>query len=1234
MADTDVVELKIKALFEGAEAYTEAAETLVGLAKDTLEAEKAVKSLDDQSKQLAAFKKLSGDVDAAGDAMAQAKREVAFLKESMVKAGDKGAKLFAKDLDAAKKKVITLSDKQQKLKGKLEQSAQALKQSGVSTKNLAAEQARLSQASVKATQKLEEQRKALAAQALAQKKLQQAHKALQDDLAKAANIRHISEATKGFSDNLASTGMGLQDVTEKARAFDDAMAEVSTLLDDTSSLDGLSASVRDMAKAYGGTAPQQAKALYGIISAGASDAATAQSQLAAANKLAIGGVTDIETAADGLTSALNAYGAAVAGADAVSDAFFVAMKAGKTTIGELSGSIGAVAPLAATAGVSLDELLAGTAALTTSGLKTSEAMTALRAVLSGVIKPTSEAAQAAAAMGMQFDSAALKSKGLSGFLQDIAEKSGGSQDKMAKLFGSVEALGGVLALTGNQSQKFADTMEAMESKVGATNAAFEKMGDTKAIERMQAALDDMAITMGHAFSPAITTGATALADFISENETLVTVLGGSITALSALGIVAATSLRGYAALAGSVAAVKTVLIEQKLAAVGAAAGTKAVGAASAASAAPLNAAAAAATRFNIALKALAPVAALLVGYKVGEWAGEIVFGLNDAEQASANFAATQETVAAKLRDLSAITGINITSMDQFNQLVKDGALVQSALTGEWMAANEEGRRLQAQLDALRSGVTDQAAAVQTLSPAVSVLVDQFKAAASSAQEVSAALPKITKDLDLTGNTESIQNFALALAAIEEQGLATNEQLQAGLIASLKTLSGEELQAFQDNAEAAFGGVVKNADALAAMLQGAVSAGLEKLGVDTLEVAEGLKTTEAQALDTFAAIASNAEASADQIKAAYQAVFDRLTTNESLDRLKDQLDTLFDAGQIGAEQYKQRLTEIELKQRGLALAASDVEKAFKALGVTSSASLQLAADHAKIAFETISASGTASKEDLEKAFLAYAKTVVDSGDKTRIALAQTAAGAQGLSEQFEQLQASTEGASNAADTLGKKTTSLTSIFKKLGVDSIYTLTDIRNAMQGASEDDLVALEQALRDAFTAGIISGTEFGQLLEQIQGKIKGVQAAAEGSNSSEFQFDDFFARFGDDLGRLRAVLMDMYGENTAMVARILEQYKDWLRDEKGYWGGSTDSAAASSDTSTASAVQQALAPLAAQLATQAGLDGPALSRAQPERTFRLDLNLGGRDVPLYGDAELAAIVAEQLEAAQRRAL
>ena len=51
------------------------------------------------------------------------------------------------------------------------------------------------------------------------------------------------------------------------------------------------------------------------------------------DKLATGGVTDVETAADGLTTVLNAYGAEAGSATDVSDALFVALKAGKATVG-------------------------------------------------------------------------------------------------------------------------------------------------------------------------------------------------------------------------------------------------------------------------------------------------------------------------------------------------------------------------------------------------------------------------------------------------------------------------------------------------------------------------------------------------------------------------------------------------------------------------------------------------------------------------------------------------------------------------------------------------------------------------------------------------------------------------------------------------------------------------------------------------------------------------------------
>lgn len=257
-----------------------------------------------------------------------------------------------------------------------------------------------------------------------------------------------------------------------------SMAEVSTLLSDTSGLDALTGAVERMSAAFGKAAPDQAKALYQVISAGARDSAEALETLDAANRLAIGGVTSVEIAADGLTSVLNAYGAAVGSAADVSDALFVAMRAGKTTVGELSGAIGKVAPLAAQAGVSLEEVLSATAALTKGGQDTSEAMRGLRQIIASVVKPSSEAEAMAAKLGVQFNAAALEAQGLSGFLQNLTTATGGSTEQMAQLFGGVEALVPVLALTGEGAGAFADTLDQMGDRAGATEEAFSRMADT------------------------------------------------------------------------------------------------------------------------------------------------------------------------------------------------------------------------------------------------------------------------------------------------------------------------------------------------------------------------------------------------------------------------------------------------------------------------------------------------------------------------------------------------------------------------------------------------------------------------------------------------------------------------------------------------------------------------------------------------------------------------------------
>jgi TP901 family phage tail tape measure protein len=299
-----------------------------------------------------------------------------------------------------------------------------------------------------------------------------------------------------------------------ARDFGAAMAEVSTLMSDTSGLTAQSAAVRQLAKEYGQAPTEQAKALYQIISAGATSAAAATETLEAANRLAIGGITDVKTAADGLTTAMNAYGPAVGSATDVSDRMFVAMRAGKTTIGELSASIGAVAPIAAQTGVSLDEVLAATAALTLGGVSTATAMNGIRAAIAAIIKPSSEATELAESLGIQFDAAALKSQGLAQFLDNVKTATGGSAEQMAVLFGGVEALSPVMSLTGNQAAAFAGTLDQMGTAAGSTAVAYEKMTDTAEFQfnRLKAEVGDSLLSIGESMLTVLVPAAKSLAD--------------------------------------------------------------------------------------------------------------------------------------------------------------------------------------------------------------------------------------------------------------------------------------------------------------------------------------------------------------------------------------------------------------------------------------------------------------------------------------------------------------------------------------------------------------------------------------------------------------------------------------------------------------------------------------------------------------------------------------------------
>ncbi len=316
----------------------------------------------------------------------------------------------------------------------------------------------------------------------------------------------IQKAFLGISAGVAGFAVltsAVRASTEESLRFSTAMAQVGTVLGagQINQLGALTENVRALGLQFGSSATDQARALYEIISAGASDAAQATEILTTSNKLAIGGVTDVQTAADGLTTVMATYGSQLRDTTQASDIMFQAAADGKTTIGEMSRFFGRVLPIAAQMGVSFQEVAAATAALTKSGQHTATAMQGLRAILAQVAKPSKEAAELAAALGIQFNVASVKALGFAGFLQMLREKTHGNTEQLALLMGGVEALLPAMTLTGTAAKDFADSLERVNSSSGKAEDAFSRMMDTPEakLKRLGAAIDDAKVSLGNMF---------------------------------------------------------------------------------------------------------------------------------------------------------------------------------------------------------------------------------------------------------------------------------------------------------------------------------------------------------------------------------------------------------------------------------------------------------------------------------------------------------------------------------------------------------------------------------------------------------------------------------------------------------------------------------------------------------------------------------------------------------------
>ena len=226
------------------------------------------------------------------------------------------------------------------------------------------------------------------------------------------------------------------------------------------SLDEFKRLATELSTSLPDTAGNIANGIYNAISAGITGT---EEEIAGfveiAGKVAVAGLSDTNTAVNALTSVVNAYGLGVEGADQVSNTFFAAIKAGKTSFEELNAGLANVVPAASAAGVGFDEVAGSIAKLTTVGIPTSQATTQLRSAIIELQKPSKPLADALAKIGLDASNMAAElakpreqGGGLVNVLQRLEKSAAETGQSMTQIFSSSEAASAALSLTGKNAE--------------------------------------------------------------------------------------------------------------------------------------------------------------------------------------------------------------------------------------------------------------------------------------------------------------------------------------------------------------------------------------------------------------------------------------------------------------------------------------------------------------------------------------------------------------------------------------------------------------------------------------------------------------------------------------------------------------------------------------------------------------------------------------------------------------
>ncbi len=360
---------------------------------------------------------------------------------------------------------------------------------------------------------------------------------------------------------LAPVTAALTSATNEASVFQESMTNVQAVLGAT---DDQVTTLSDDILLIGANSragPQAAAEAFYDIVGGVADANSHMAILQASIKTSEAGAAALGTTTSALISIMNSYSFAADDASYASDVLTRTVGMGVGSMEDFATALPQVAGLASSLKIDFEDLGAATAFLTTKGFSASQAATQLRAMMTALLNPNVALKKAFQEVGFASGTAAIEQLGLVGAYQALIDKSPTFQNNMAGAIGSVEALNGVIALTGGGFDAF--STQYTSALDGATDAAQQiQLGSVAAqTDLLKSSLSALRIEVGTALLPAVTSLVsharpviTTMTEWVAKNPELIVQLGSAVGALAGLssGMVAAgTAMKVVMALAGA-----------------------------------------------------------------------------------------------------------------------------------------------------------------------------------------------------------------------------------------------------------------------------------------------------------------------------------------------------------------------------------------------------------------------------------------------------------------------------------------------------------------------------------------------------------------------------------------------------------------------------------------------------------------------------------------------------------